>query len=114
MKGASRLTGIVALAGVAVLIVAGARTPSGRSILEPLGEFFIALGRSLRDLLPVGPGNPVVGNGLLAVAVTLGLIVAGVLLVPAVRQGRGLAVLVAGSAVAGLLLYSPSLIGGAS
>jgi hypothetical protein len=105
------LAGAAVLAVVAVLLLVGARSPSGSSILSPLGQSAAATGRAWRANIPgLRLASEVAGNAWAALAVASVLIVLATWLIPAARSGRGMVVIGVLAAVLGFVLYQPGVL----
>lgn len=113
MRAIRNAAGLVAVAGIAALLLIAAQSPAGSAILAPAGASVTATGRALRDNIPgLGLAGRVAGNPVAFLLVLLGVFVVTVVAVPGAREGRGMVAAFTVAAALALVMYQPSLIGG--
>jgi hypothetical protein len=104
VKALGRL-GAAAIAAIAVALVAlGVRSQTGQEILSPLGQSARATGRALSGAVS-GVDISVPMRLLAAVVIGLALFAVVLMVAPAARTSRGIALAGIGSALAGLVAY---------
>jgi hypothetical protein len=96
---------------LAIMVLGGVQSGTGKSILGPLGQAGTNTWHAIRRLLPSSTiTHNTAGHAGAAALVALAIFAVAVIFVPAARAGRGLVAISVAAAILGVLLYQPGLI----
>ena len=108
----NRIGGALLLAGLAVAVIIGFQTPTGRAFWDGIWQAGATVVRFVGDQVARLGGTPIAGNLGAAVAVAAIAFVLTLMLVPGLRAGRGFAIMAVLFTALAFVLYNPSVIGG--
>src|SRR6266516_748192 len=108
VKLLSRAGGLFLAAVLAIMVIAGYRSSTGRSILDPIGTSLSRTWAWIRNNFPTLPG--VAGNPWGGVAVGLAAFAAAMIFIPGTRGGKAMVATAVVCTMIGFLAYQPSLI----
>jgi hypothetical protein len=112
VKQLRNIGGAILAVILAIMVLGGVQSTTGKSILGPLGQAGTNTWHAIRRLLPSSSlTHNTAGHAGAAALIALAVFAGLVIFVPTLRAGRGLVALAVGAAVLGVLLYQPGLIG---
>jgi hypothetical protein len=106
----NRIGGALLLAGLAVAVIIGFQTPTGRRFWDGIWQAGSTVVTFIGDQIARLSGTPIAGNAAAAVAVAAIAFVVTLMLVPALRGGRAFAILAVVFTALAFLLYNPSVV----
>lgn len=112
MNVLNKLGGALLLAGLAVAVIIGFQTPTGREFWDGIWQAGSAVVGFVGDQGVRLTGTPVAGNLGAAVAIAAIAFLIVITLVPPLRLGRGFAILAILFTALAFILYQPSILGG--
>ena len=110
MNVLNRIGGALLLAGLAVAVIIGFQTPTGRSFWDGIWQAGSTVVSFIGDQFARLGGTPIAGNLGAAVAVSAVAFVITLMLVPGLRVGRGFAILAVLFTALAFVLYNPAVI----
>jgi hypothetical protein len=108
----NRIGGALLLLGLAIAVIIGFQTPTGRRFWDGIWQAAETVVLYIRDQATRLGGTPIAGNPWAAIGVAALLFLLVLMFVPGLRQGRGFAVLAVVFTIIGFILYNPSVISG--
>lgn len=112
MNVLNKLGGALLLAGLAVAVIIGFQTPTGREFWDGIWQAGSAVVGFIGDQGVRLNGTAVAGNLGVAIAIAAIAFLVTITLVPGLRVGRGFAILAVLFTGLAFILYQPSILGG--
>lgn len=112
MNVLNKLGGALLLAGLAVAVIIGFQTPTGREFWDGIWQAGSAVVGFIGDQGVRLNGTAVAGNLGVAIAIAAIAFLLTITLVPGLRVGRGFAILAVLFTGLAFILYQPSILGG--
>jgi hypothetical protein len=106
----NRIGGALLLAGLAVAVIIGFQTPTGRSFWDGIWQAGSTVVSFIGDQIARLGGTPIAGNLGAAVAVAAVAFVITLMLVPGLRAGRGFAIMAVAFTALAFVLYNPTVV----
>lgn len=112
MGALNKIGGALLVAGLAVAIIIGFQTPTGRRFWDGIWQAGSTVLGFAGDQLGRVSGTPVAGNLWAAIGIAAMGFLLIITLVPALRAGRGFAILAIAFTALAFVLYQPSIVSG--
>jgi len=106
----NRIGGALLLAGLAVAVIIGFQTPTGRRFWDGIWQAGSTVVTFIRDQAARLTGTPIAGNAWAAIGVAAILFLIVLMLAPPLRAGRGFAILAIVFTAVAFILYNPSVV----
>ena len=107
----NRIGGALLLLGLAIAVIIGFQTPTGRRFWDGIWQAGETVVFFIRDQATRLGGTPIAGNPWAAIGVAALLFLITITLVPGLRVGRGFAIMAVLFTALGFILYNPSVVG---
>ena len=107
----NRIGGTLLLLGLAIAVIIGFQTPTGRRFWDGIWQAGDTVVTYIRDQATRLGGTPIAGNAWAAIGAAAILFLITITLVPGLRQGRGFAIMAILFTALGFIFYNPSVIG---
>jgi len=106
----NRIGGALLLAGLAVAVIIGFQTPTGRRFWDGIWQAGSTVVTFIGDQFSRLGGTPIAGNALAALGVAAIAFLLTIMLVPGIRQGRGFVIMAVLFTALGFILYNPAVV----
>jgi hypothetical protein len=108
----NKIGGALLVAGLAVAVIIGFQTPTGRQFWDGIWQAGAAVVGFIGDQAARLSGTAVAGNLWAAIGIAAIALVVAIALAPGLRAGRGFVVLAILATVLAFILYQPSILSG--
>ena len=112
MNALNKIGGFLLLAGVVIAAIIGFQTPTGRQFWDGIWQAGSTVVSFIGDQAGRLTGTPVAGNLWAAIGIAAIAFLVTITLVPALRVGRGFAILAIAFTALAFVLYQPSIVSG--
>lgn len=112
MNALNKIGGLILLLGLAVAVIIGFQTPTGRAFWDGIWQAVAAVLGYLGDQIGRLNGTAIAGNLGVSVAVAAIAFLLTLALVPALRGGRNFAIMAVVFTAVAFILYNPSIVSG--
>ena len=106
----NRIGGTLLFLGLAIAVIIGFQTPTGRRFWDGIWQAGETVVDYIRDQATRLGGTPIAGNPWAAIGAAALLFLIVLMFAPPLRQGRGFAILAVVFTAVGFILYNPSVI----
>ena len=112
MNALNKIGGALLVAGLAIAVIIGFQTPTGRQFWDGIWQAGEAVVSFIGDQAGRLTGTPIAGNVWAAVGVAAIAFLVVITLVPPLRVGRGFAILAIVFTALAFVLYDPTIVSG--